>query len=165
MPSTRKRVLVRTRARGLVRGYLDPQDFREGASVQFLSPDGQLVRLPVADIKAIYFVSSFDVAENLGERRAGRSRPRLDGLWVRVRFHDHDTLEGLLGNNLLELDGSGLYLAPASISADFQRVYVPRESIASATVLGVIGTQRAGTRRAPAAVADVSQGDLFANRV
>ena len=165
MPSTRKRALVRTRARGLVRGYLDPQDFREGASVQFLSPDGQLVRLPVADIKAIYFVSSFDVAENLGERRTARSRPRLDGLWVRVRFHDHDTLEGLLGNNLLDLDGRGLYLSPASISADFQRVYIPRESIASATVLGVIGNQRTATRRTHPAIADASQGDLFANRI
>ncbi|HZT72038.1 MAG TPA: hypothetical protein VE996_00115 [Terriglobales bacterium] len=161
MPSTRKKVLIRSRGRPLLRGYLDPVDFREGGDLRFLSLDGQVVRLPAADVKGVYFVGSFEVGERLGERKGGGSRPRLQGLWVRVRLHDHEVIEGVLANNLLELDGAGLTLAPASVAADYQRVYVPREAIAEALVLGVIGGQRGKQRTRPAASASEGQGELF----
>lgn len=158
MPSTRKKVLVRTRARGMIRGYLDPDRFRENGSIQLLSPDGQLMQFTAGEVKAVFFVQSFDVSNALAERRAAGGRPRVDGLWVRVRYHDNETLEGLLPNNLAEVDGTGLHLAPPAVSADFQRVYIPREAIAEAVVLGIIGGQRRTRRAAPVAQKQI---DLF----
>ena len=41
------------------------------------------------------------------ERKTFLSRPKLDGLWVRLRFRDEDVMEGIVGNDLLDLLDSG----------------------------------------------------------
>ena len=46
------------------------------------------------------------------ERKTFLSRPKLDGLWVRLRFRDEDVMEGIVANNLLELLDTGVRLTP-----------------------------------------------------
>lgn len=155
MASTRKKVLVRTRTQGLVRGYLDQEQLRSGKAVEVLSRDGQVMRLSEDEIQAVFFVADLEVSEDFARLASSGARPRLEGLWVRVRFRDNETLEGVLSNNLAELDGQGLQLVPTAAAGAAHFVYVPRAAIQQAIVLGVIGA----AKRRKAAARD--QGELF----
>lgn len=146
MPSTHKKIAVRTRERGWLCGHLDPHRFRQHGRVQWLSLDGQMTELPASEVKGVFFLASFDVLAQLSTLRIAATRPRLPGLWVRVDYADGDSFFGILGNRLTDLDGTGLFLLPPLLSAPFQRVYIPREAMAEAAVLGIIGQ---GRRRRP----------------
>ncbi len=146
MPSTHKKVAVRTRERGWLCGHLDPSRLRVHGRVQWLSLEGQLNELPAAEVKGVFFIPGFDVLPTLATQRPAAVRPRLPGLWVRVDYPDGDNLYGVLANHLTELDGTGLFLLPATATSPFQRVYIPRDAMVEATVLGVVGR---GPRGAP----------------
>jgi len=98
------------------------------------------------DVRAIYFVREF-TGKYEPERKAFFSRPKLDGLWVRLTFLDHETLEGVVPNNLLALLDSGVQITPPDLNGATVRIYVPRSALAELTVLGVVGVAR---RKAPA---------------
>lgn len=145
MPSTHKKIAVRTRERGWLRGHLDPHRLRQHSRVQWLSLEGLMTELPASEVKGVFFLASFDDVAQLEMLRTAAVRPRRPGLWVRVDYADGESFHGILGNRLTELDGTGLFLLPATVSAPFQRVYIPREAMAEAAVLGVVGH---GRRRA-----------------
>ena len=84
------------------------------------------------------------------------SRPKLDGLWVRLRFIDGDTLEGVVPNDLLGLLDNGVHITPPDLSSSTDRIFVPRPALSELTVLGVVGV----ARRKPAAAA-TAQPRLF----
>ncbi|MGH9534755.1 MAG: DUF6982 domain-containing protein [Terriglobales bacterium] len=146
MASTHKKIAVRTRERGWQCGHLDPHRLRQRGRVQWLSLGGQVTELPAGEVKGIFFISGFDVLPALANLRLAAARPRVPGLWVRVDFPDGESFHGVLANQLAELDGTGLFLLPPAANAPFQRVYIPREAMAEATVLGVVGR---GRRTAP----------------
>ena len=100
------------------------------------------------DVRAIYFVREF-TGKYEPERKAFFSRPKLDGLWVRLTFLDHETLEGVVPNDLLALLDSGVQITPPDLNGAAVRIYVPRSALAELTVLGVVGVARreASTRR------------------
>jgi hypothetical protein len=104
----------------------------------------------------IYFVKEF-TEDPEPERKAFLSRPKLDGLWVRLTFLDGETLEGVVANDLLTLLDSGVQITPPDISGPTVRIFVPRSSLSALTVLGVVGVAR---RKAPSAPA-VPQPKLF----
>ena len=93
------------------------------------------------------------------ERKTFLSRPKLDGLWVRLRFKDEDVLEGIVSNNLLDMLDSGVQLTPPDLHGNALRMFIPRTALAEMKVLGVVGV----ARRAPrvARVAEESQPRLF----
>jgi hypothetical protein len=72
-------------------------------------------------------------------------------LWVKVRFRDDATLEGVIPNDLLTFLDNGLHLSPPDFNSNTDRIYVPRPAIAELTVLGVVGVAR--RKPAPAAAA------------
>ena len=43
------------------------------------------------------------------------SRPKLDGLWVRLRFRDEDVMEGIVANDLLDLLDNGVQFTPPDL--------------------------------------------------
>ena len=55
------------------------------AAIEVLKPDGTLVLLPYAEVKSVAFVKDF---EGDPRSRAGifLTRPKLEGLWVRMVF-------------------------------------------------------------------------------
>jgi hypothetical protein len=108
------------------------------------------------DIRAIYFVRDF-TGKYEPERKAFFSRPKLDGLWVRLTFLDGETLEGVVPNDLLTLLDTGVQITPPDLNGAALRIYVPRTALAALTVLGVVGV----ARRRPAAVAASAQPWLF----
>lgn len=139
------------------RGYLSPTRLGQIDPVDVLTPDGEHEQIPLAKIRCIYFVREF-TDDFEPERKAFLSRPKLDGLWVRMRFTDGDTLEGVVPNDLLSLLDNGLHITPPDLNSTTDRIFVPRNALTEVTVLGVVGIAR---RKPAAAAAGASQPRLF----
>lgn len=121
-----------------MRGYVSPQACFEADGIELLSQAGQVVRLPWAEVKGVYFVREFDADADRPERKFFSSRPKLEGLWVRMRFKDNDVLEGIIPNNLLEATEKGYMITPPDLHANHQKIFVPRQALVEMSVLGVI---------------------------
>jgi hypothetical protein len=87
----------------------------------------------------------------------------LAGLWVRLRFRDQETLEGLVANDLLRLSPYGYLLTPPDLNGSYQRAFVPRAALATLEVLAVIPHHDEHRRRraAPAEAGPGIQTELF----
>ena len=130
-----------------VRGYLNPMRLGQIDPVDLLTQDGEHQELPLSRIRSIYFVRDFE-DEFEPERKAFLSRPKLDGLWVRMRYLDGETMEGVVPNDLLSLLDNGLQITPPDLNSTTDRMFIPRAALAELTVLGVVGI----ARRKPAVV-------------
>jgi hypothetical protein len=158
MPSTHKRVIVRKLDRDSVSGYVGPHYLHEN-KVELLNAAGKLVLIPLEEIKAVYFVRDLESSEEV-VRKSFPSRPRAEGLWVRIAFKDQEVLEGLMGNELSQFVPEGFLIAPPDTRGNTQRIFVPRSSLQSFTILSVIGGVAMGKKR-PTAV-PTAQPQLFA---
>ena len=137
-----------------LRGYLNPSRLGQIDPIDLLTLEGEHVEVLLAKVRSIYFVRDFS-DEFEPERKAFLSRPKLDGLWVRLRYTDGETIEGVVPNDLLALLDSGLQITPPDLNSSTDRIFVPRTALTEVTVLGVVGI----ARRKP--VAAVSQPRLF----
>ena len=148
MPASRKKVIVRKLSRDWLSGYLPPCAFIVGEQVQMLDLAGKLVSIAVAEVKWICFIRDFQSGDVSQPERLLRktyvTRPRTQGLWVRVRLTDNDVIEGLAQNDASLLEGEGLFLIPPDTRSNTQRIFVPRHAVVEFDVLAVIKT---GTRR------------------
>ena len=70
---------------------------------------------------------------------------------MNLRFRDGGVLEGIIPNNLMLLEGGGFTVIPPDSFGNQQRVWVPRESLASLEVLGVVGSPLQRRKAKPAA--------------
>lgn len=154
--STHKKVIVVLSDRKPLRGYLNPARLGQTDPIDLLTQDGEHQEIPLAKIRSIYFVREFSDSFE-PERKAFLSRPKLDGLWVRLRYLDGETLEGLIPNDLISLLDNGLQITPPDLNSTTDRIFVPRSALTEVTVLGVVGI----ARRKPAAAATVGQPRLF----
>ena len=127
--STHKKVVIELGDRAILRGFLNPARLSGAENLDVLTPDGEHEEVPVGKVRAIYFVRDLD-EEFAPERKAFLSRPKLDGLWVKVTFRDAATLEGVIPNDLLAFLDNGLHLTPPDFNSNTDRVYVPRPAIA-----------------------------------
>ena len=155
--STHKKVVVVLLDKTALRGYLSPTRLGQADPIDVLTPDGEHEQIPLARIRSIYFVREFS-DDFEPERKAFLSRPKLDGLWVRLRFTDNDTLEGVVPNDLLSLLDNGLQITPPDLNSTSDRIFVPRSALSEVTVLGVVGIAR---RKPAAAAAAANQPRLF----
>ena len=85
------------------------------------------------------------------DRKTFLSRPKLEGLWVRLRFRDGDNLEGVIPNDLLGFLDNGLQITPPDFNSNTDRIFVPRPALTELTVLGVVGIARKKTTPVEAA--------------
>jgi hypothetical protein len=154
--STHKKVIVVLSDKRTVRGYLNPARLGQSDPIDLLTQDGEHQAVPLERIRSIFFVREFS-DDFEPERKAFLSRPKLDGLWVRLRFKDAETLEGVIPNDLLSLLDNGLQITPPDLNSGSDRIFVPRAALAEVTVLGVVGI----ARRKPASAALAAQPRLF----
>jgi hypothetical protein len=154
--STHKKVVVELIDRKSLRGFLNPARLQDSSALDLLTPQGEHEEIPRAKIRAVYFVRDLEEDFEPG-RTIFLSRPKLDGLWVKLRFLDDGLLEGVIPNDLLNLLDQGLQITPPDFSGNADRIYVPRTALAELTVLGVVGIAR---RKAAAGV--VEHPRLFA---
>jgi hypothetical protein len=151
-------VVVLLLDRGHLKGYLNPAALARAEAFDLLTPDGEHVSVAMASVKSVYFVREFPETFQ-PERKVFLSRPKLDGLWVRIRFRDEDVMEGIVANDLLDLLDNAVQLTPPDLHGNTLRLFIPRSALAEMKVLGVVGAARR-TPRAAGAVA-ASQSKLF----
>ena len=157
MSSTHKKVIVRKHDRDSVSGFVAPADFVVDGKLELLNTSGNVVAIDLQDIKTVYFVREFSDAD-LMVRKTFTTRPRTEGLWVRLRFKDNDVIEGILPNALTQNPPEGFLLNPPDLRSNTQRIFVPRSALTSVTVLAVIG---AANRRRRGGQPDTRQVTLF----
>jgi len=144
MPSTHKKVVVRKLDRDSLNGYLATADFVREGKLQLLNTSGNVVSIELGLIKVVHFVREFSEVD-LPARKTFTTRPRTEGLWVRLKFKDNEILEGLMANDLSANRPEGFLINPPDLRSNIQRMFVPRNALESLTVLAVIGS--AGRRR------------------
>ena len=136
--STTKKALIRRFDREPLQAFLNPQDYLQPNGVEMLSPEGNVVLIGYYDLKNVCFVKDFDaVAE---PSKLFQTRPKMEGLWVRMRYRDDEVMDGILPNNLLLWDRYGYAVIPPEPYSNNQKVFVPREALREIHVLGVVGS-------------------------
>lgn len=144
--STTKKAVIRRYERESLAGYINPASFLQPEGVELLSENGNVSSVPYSEIKSIAFVRDFD-GPTASVRHVFNTRPKMEGLWVSLQLRDGEVLEGMLPNNLLQLEHYGFTVIPPDSFGNTQRIFVPRTGLLSIQVLGVIGSPR--NRRKP----------------
>ena len=155
--STVKKVVVRRFDRETMNGFVNPLSYLQALNIELLRPEGTLALLPYEEIKSVSFVKDF-----LGDDAPNRiflTRPKLDGVWVRMEFRDGDRLDGILPNDLLAWEIAGFTVTPPESDSNHQKIFVPRQALRSIQVLGIVGSPlRVKRKKAPPSI---DQGRLF----
>ena len=144
MATTHKKVIVRKMDRDTATGYVNATFVSDG-KLELLNTSGNVVSIDLRDVKGVYFVRDFGDSESL-TRKTFTSRPRIEGLWVRLRFRDNEVIEGVMPNDLLQEGVEGFSIIPADTASNTQRIFVPRTALAEMNVIGVIGEKKPGRR-------------------
>ncbi len=144
MASTHKKVVVRKMDRDSISGYVGARFIVDG-KVELLNSAGNVVSVDLREVKGVYFVRDFNDSEDLS-RKTFTTRPRTEGLWVRMKFRDNEVIEGLMPNDLTQITPEGFLVNPPDTRSNTQRIFVPRTALAEMTVLAVIGER---ARRRP----------------
>jgi hypothetical protein len=147
--STTKKAVIRRYQREALAGYVNPASFLQPAGVELISEEGRTTVVPYAEVKTVAFVREFSDGER--ERRVFFTRPKMEGLWVSLKFRDGEVMEGVLPNNLLQRDEHGFMIVPPDPAGRQQRVFIPRAALQSAEVLGVVGSPLKKRKAQPAA--------------
>ncbi len=142
--SSNKKAVVQLLDRTVIKGYVNPAGLGTSPTIDVLTADGEHRSVELKSVRTIYFVRELEDSFQL-QRKTFLSRPKLDGLWVRVRFADEDTLEGLIANDLIDLLDGGIQLTPPDLHGNTVRLWVPRTAIEEMKVLGVVGVARRST--------------------
>lgn len=145
--STAKKVLIRRFDREPLTGFVNAQTYLQAGGVELLTPGGTLIVVPYLEIKVVCFVRDFGSIEPAQQRKVFNTRPKTDGLWVRMQLRDNEILDGILSNNLLQLSPEGFTVTPPDAYSNNQKLFVPRAAITELNVLGVVGSPL--TRRKP----------------
>ena len=156
--STAKKVLIRRFDREPLTGFVNAQTYLQADGVELLTPGGALSVVPYGEIKVVCFVRDFATAGTTQERKLFNTRPKMDGLWVRMELRDGEVLDGILSNNLLQLTPEGFTVTPPDAYSNNQKLFVPRAALTVFNVLGVVGSPL--TRRKPKPIPE-SQIGLF----
>lgn len=159
--STLKKVVVLALDGTHEKGYLNPTALGRTESIDLLTMDGEHHQIALDQVKSVYFVREFLEKYEL-DRKTFLSRPKLGGLWVRLKFRDGDSMEGIVANDLLDMLGTGVQLTPPDLNGNSLRLFIPRTALAEMKVLGVVGAARkAAAETAASKKVPGSQTKLF----
>lgn len=138
--STNKKVLVARFDRDTLAGFVNPQTYLQQDGIELLTILGTVIVVPYAEVKTVSFVKDFEQGDPRKEIRQFATRPKMEGLWVRLRFRDGDAMDGLLPNNLLQLEPAGFTVVPPDPGFQNHRVFIPKAALSEVQVLGVVGS-------------------------
>jgi hypothetical protein len=138
--STTKKVVVRRFDREALAGFVSVHSYQQPSGIELLKPEGDVLLVAYSEIKSVCFVRDFEGTREPLEAKLFHTRPKMEGLWVRMKFRDGDLLDGMVSNNLLLLDPQGFTFTPPEPYSNNQRVFVPREALISIEVLSVVGS-------------------------
>ena len=147
--STTKKVVVRRFERELLQGFVNPQGYLQPEGLELLTPEGAVVLVPYQELKSVCFVR--DWVDDQPEPKVFLTRPKMDGLWVRMHFRDGEVMDGILSNNLLQWEAYGFTVVPPEPASNNQRIFLPRQALLEMQVLGVVGSPLTRRRKRPVA--------------
>ncbi len=142
--STHKKVVIRKADRESVKGFVNPVSYLGTEGVELMDLDGRRTVIPLDVVKGIYFVREFDGNNERSERKIFLSRPKMNGLWIRMTFKDAEVLDGLIPEDLLGIGPQGFLVTPPDVYSNNLKIFVPRSALQSLVVLGVTAN---GSRR------------------
>ena len=140
-------------------------EFVADGKLELMNTAGNVVTIELREVKGVYFVREFGDSESL-TRKTFTSRPRTEGLWVRLRFRDNEIIEGMMPNDLLQEGDEGFSIIPPDTRSNTQRIFVPRSALAEMTVIArdrreEVGAARpASGRHAPGADVPVTEASV-----
>jgi Family of unknown function (DUF6982) len=137
--STTKKAVIHRFEKEPVVGHVNPVSYQQPTGIEMLSEQGTAMHVPYPEIRNVAFVRSFD-EKTESTRRIFNTRPKMEGLWVSLEFRDGVVMEGIMTNNLLQVEHYGFTIIPPDPSGNHQRIFVPRAALRSVAVLGVIGS-------------------------
>jgi hypothetical protein len=102
--------------------------------------DGKSYSVSLAELKAVFFVKSFDGSKQYTETKFFNAHPVLEGIWARLHFNDNETIEGVIYNSLHFLTNEGFFLKPPDPQSNNQMMYVLKSSLRDFRIMGVRNT-------------------------
>jgi hypothetical protein len=155
--STAKKTVIRRFDRESLQGYVNPQNYLLSNGIEFLTPSGSILVLAYTEVKSVIFVKEFESSTDAA--KLFQTRPKMDGLWVRMTFRDGDVMDGILPNNPVKWEVQGYLVTPPEPYSNNQKLFIPREALSSMSILGVVGSPLTRTRKQKPALKD--QPTLF----
>jgi hypothetical protein len=98
---------------------------------------GQTEDVGLDDVKAVFFVHDFAGTTDRRDLRFHDHLPATQCLWVRVRFDDGETIEGLINNSQEFVLGDGFLMAPTDTLGNNWLIYVLKSKVMGFEVLGL----------------------------
>ncbi len=98
------------------------------------------VSLDLDATKALFFVKSFEGRTDYREVKFFETNPPNEGLWVRVKFRDNETTEGVVRNSVEWIIHPGFFLKPPDPLSNNKMVYVVKKSLMDFRILAVRST-------------------------
>ena len=142
------RVVIQ-RSDGAVKGYAEKDQWSTANgsfsaddlhrnSIRLTRVDSDAVEeVSLENVKAVFFVRDFAGEVKRQDLRFHDHLPATQCLWVRVRFDDGETIEGLINNTQDFVLGSGFLMAPADTFGNNLLIYVLKSKLMGFEVLGL----------------------------
>ena len=137
-----RRVIVRYADGTTLRGYFSAEDALQlrnnfSGTVAIRNMAGKVETVEVSNLKAIFFVKSFEGIQDYSEFKVFTHQPNGKGVWVRVRFHDGEVMEGIAPNSLSTFAGHVFSLTPPDPRSNNEAVLVSKQSLTEMQILGL----------------------------
>ena len=113
-----------------------PVSFPETFRIRRLDSD-VVEEISIADIKAIFYVNSFDGDSDHKELNFHSRAPIVHGIWMRLEFHDGEVMEGIVYNSIRYLVDPGFFLLPTDPDSNNKLVYVMKSWLVDHRILGL----------------------------
>ncbi len=133
-----------------VKGYLDSpiwntiEELLSNAPAQ--SPESFRLRhldsnaledIPLKDVKAVFYVRSFEGEEHHKSLNFHTLVPTVHGIWMRLQFLDGEVMEGIVFNSIRYLVDPGFFLLPTDPGSNNKLVYVVKKWVTDHRILGL----------------------------
>ena len=109
----------------VIKGYIESQEWEEleGLLVQGIrhvpevlrlrtSDDNTIQEVPVIEVKAVFFVKSFEGQGSRNDLNFFSNAPMVHGVWVQLQFKDGEIMEGIILNGMHHLTEPGFFVHP-----------------------------------------------------
>ncbi len=107
--------------------------------LQIITIEGQVIPLDLEQLKAVFFVRTYEGDRTYLETKVLTTDPEQPGIRARIRFEDNETIEGVIENTLELLHYPGFFFWPADPQANNRLIFVVKSSLLGFRVLGVKG--------------------------
>lgn len=97
--------------------------------------DAQVVS--TRNAKAVFFVKTFDGDLKHKALHFHENAPIVQGLWVRIAFHDGETIEGIISNSRDYVLEHGFFMMPTDPNGNNRLIYVLKDRLKDFNVLGM----------------------------